>query len=376
MNVGLILPGFSANEHDWCIPAFLDFVRTLAARHHVRVLTLRYPHMRAEYEVYQARVTALDGRDKHGLAGITLRAQALNWVRREHRARPFDVLHAFFADEAGLLAALAGKMLGVPAVVSLAGGELVGLRDIGYGGQWARTARAANRFALSLASRVTAGSRVYEDLAGQFADANKVIYAPLGVDTELFSVGPYTPRTEFVLLHVASLVPVKDQMRLLKIFRQVHERVPRARLKIVGAGPLERTLKNCARELAIEGCVEFLGSVEHHLLVDIYRGADVFVLTSRHEAQGMVALEAAACGLPVIGTRVGVLPEIGVAEDDDEMLVNSIIRFESDPDARERVQASARSQIEREYSLAASLARWEGIYGSLVRTRGDLFLAT
>lgn len=371
MNVGLILPGFSANESDWCIPAFLDLVRSLTARHHVRVLALRYPYSKAEYEVYRARVSALDGREKHGLAGIALRAQALNWVRQEHRTHPFDVLHAFFADEAGLVAALAGRMLKVPAVVSLAGGELVGLRDIGYGGQLTRTARAANRFALSLASRVTAGSRVYETWTRQFADAAKVIYAPLGVDTQLFLGGPNTPRDEFILLHIASMVPVKDQMRLLKIFRQVRARVPRAHLKIVGTGPLERALKNCASEFAIEGCVEFLGSVEHHRLVDIYREADVFVLTSRYEAQGMVALEAAACGLPVIGTRVGVLPEIGLAEDDDEALVNAIVRLENEPDAREGLRMSARTQIEREFSLDTSLARWEGIYEGLVSTHGN-----
>lgn len=372
MNICLVLPGFSANEQDWCIPAFLDFVRTLAARHDVSVVALRYPHSRAQYDVYGARVTCFDGREQRGFQAFALRAGALKWIIQAHRTRPFDVLHAFFADEAGLIAALGGKLLRVPSVVSLAGGELVGLRDIGYGGQQSLVSRRAIQVACSLASRVTVGSRMYQDLARKFVGSSQVIYAPLGVDTELFSAASHKPHLDLYLLNVASLVPVKDQMRLLNVFRRVHERVPRARLRIVGAGPLERTLREYCRDLAMEGLVEFPGSVEHHLLVDNYQDADLFILTSRHEAQGMAALEAAACGLPVIGTRVGILPEIGQVEDDDEALSDAIVRLANDPDALGMIRQKIRARVERDYSLPASLARWEGIYESLARTRGGV----
>jgi glycosyltransferase involved in cell wall biosynthesis len=161
-------------------------------------------------------------------------------------------------------------------------------------------------------------------------------------------------------------------MRLLNVFRRVHERVPRARLRIVGAGPLEPALREYCRDFAIEGFAEFPGSVEHHLLVDIYQDADLFILTSRHEAQGMAVLEAAACGLPVIGTRVGILPEIGQVEDDDEALSDAIVRLANDPDALGMIRQKIRARVERDYSLPVSLARWEGIYESLLRTRSGV----
>src|ERR1051326_8589210 len=112
MNIGLVVPGFSADATDWCIPALRHLARTLAARDDVRVLALRYPYSAGRYEI-------------DGAEALALWRPILQALRFEHARRRFDVLHAFWATESGLLAALAGRILGVPTLVSLAGGELV-----------------------------------------------------------------------------------------------------------------------------------------------------------------------------------------------------------------------------------------------------------
>src|SRR5690606_30167599 len=89
---------------------------------------------------------------------------ALRLVERLHRQQPFDVLHAMWADETGLLAAWAGRLLGIPIIVSILGGELVGLRDIDYGLQRSRFSRWVVGQALHGANRVIVPSGYVQTL--------------------------------------------------------------------------------------------------------------------------------------------------------------------------------------------------------------------
>src|SRR5690242_8728110 len=132
MKVGILLPGFSSDEHDWAIPVQLNLVREMATHDDVRVLALRYPHRRDHYSVYGATVCSLGVGQVRGFGRLKLWIDALLILRRLHREKPFDVLHAMWADETGLIAAWAGRWLGIPVVVSVAGGELVGFDDLNY----------------------------------------------------------------------------------------------------------------------------------------------------------------------------------------------------------------------------------------------------
>src|SRR5262245_50711825 len=158
MRIGFITPGFSASEADWCIPALLDLVRELARDNEVHVFTLRYPHRRGPYTVYRATVHAFGGALVGGAGRAALLGRALAEISAQARRRPFDVLHGLWADEPGFLAVAAGRLLGTPAVVSLLGGELIAMPDIGYGGELSRINRWLIRPARRGAARVTAGA--------------------------------------------------------------------------------------------------------------------------------------------------------------------------------------------------------------------------
>src|SRR5207247_1755349 len=111
-------------------------------------------------------------------------------------------------------------------------------------------------------------------------------------------------------VHVASLTRVKDQTTLLRALAVLRRGGVQASLDMVGEGPLRAELVSLVDALGLNEAVCFHGEVDHSDLPDVYHAARAFVLSSRHEAQSMVALEAAACGLPVAGTHVGVLPEL------------------------------------------------------------------
>ena len=189
MQIGLILPGFSANESDWAIPVQLALVQALAREHGVRMVALRYPPARQPYDVFGAAVYPLGAGQTRGLGRLRLWGEALRLLRRLHREAPFDVLHAMWADELGLLATWAGRWLGVPALVSVAGGELVGLDEIGYGLQRGRFSRWVVGQGLHGAARVIVYSRHARRLiaaAGYAVPEDRLRTLPLGVDPAVF----------------------------------------------------------------------------------------------------------------------------------------------------------------------------------------------
>jgi glycosyltransferase involved in cell wall biosynthesis len=375
MRIGLVVPGFSASAGDWCIPALRHLVQRLAETDDVRVLALRYPYQAARYDVFGAEVNALGGGQRRGRRVAALWGRGLAALANEHRRRRFDVLHAFWANETGALTALAGRLLGIPTVVSLAGGEPVGLPEIRYGGRLAWQERCKSGLALRLAATVTGGSRYQLELAfpnGRGPAGVPIRRVPLGIDTTLFR--PCARRTAGSpprLIHVASLSPVKDQSLLLRAIAELDRRGHPVELDIVGDGPLEQELRRAAEQSGLTGRVRFLGAVAHHALPSLYRRADLYVHASRHEAQGMTILEAAACGLPIVGTRVGVVPEledgcaIGVEARTPAAFADALASLIDRPDALEAMGRAAHARVETEFGLARSVDRFRRVYAIL-----------
>lgn len=374
MRIALVTPGFSADERDWCIPVLLNLVRELSRQAEVHVFALRYPHRRGTYQVYGATVHAFGGGVARGAARLPLLWQSLATLVRQHNRQPFDVLHGFWADEPGFLAVVAGQLLGVPGVVSLMGGELVGLPDIGYGGQLSRANRWLVAFALRRAQLVTGGSKFLRDLAQRHVPPERLALVPLGIDTRMFQPGATGPARlldgEIKLLHVGSMAPVKDHAMLLYAFCHLAARCPGAFLHLVGDGPLRADLQGLAAELGVGQSVRFHGAVRHDELPDYYRAADLCVSSSRFESQLMVALEAAACERPTVGTAVGLLPELAPAAlsvpvDDAVALAEALLALLQDEGRRVKMGRRARALVEESYSLDQTLDKLLGLYAML-----------
>lgn len=382
MKVAWVVPGFSADESDWCIPALLDLARVLARQVELHIFTLRYPPGRRTYHVYGATVHSFGGGLVTDWRNLPLWWRAVAAIWAEARRGRFAVLHAFWLHDPGTVATLAAFLLRTPVVLSLGGAEMVGLADIGYGEQLHPRPAALMRFNLRRAARVTGGSRYVLGLARSHLPPNaatKLLLAPLGVDVSLFSPAVPLPAAGLSpvvvpgprLLHVGSLLPVKDQATLLSAVRRVADAAPGAYLTIAGDGPLAGPLRDLCRELGIEGRVQFCGAVPHERLVEYYRSADLFVLSSRHEAQNIAALEAAACGLPLVGTAVGVVPDLApeaawaVPVGDAAGLAEAILVLWRDGERRAAMAQAARARVVAEYSLERVADRFFQLYREL-----------
>ena len=300
MRIALVVSGgFDESGRDHVIPSLLWLVERLARQHDVLVYVLRYLQTPRRYPLLGATIQDL-GRPR----GFVGQCRALRAAMNTDGV--FDVIHAYWAMPAGLVAACVGRTLGIPVVVTCDSGEFVACPDIGYGQQSYWRGRLAVAMTTRLAARVTVCSEYQRTLA--LAHVPDVV--PLGVDRQVFRPRPTIddgPR--FRLLHVASLNPVKDQATLIHAVHELRARHLDVHLDIVGEDTMSGALLALVRALELNEHVTFHGFRPSADLTPLYHLAHLFVLSSRHEAAGVVLLEAAACGVPVVGSAVGYLAD-------------------------------------------------------------------
>jgi glycosyltransferase involved in cell wall biosynthesis len=376
MRIALVLPGFSAHADDWAIPALLNLARSLAQQHQVYIFSQRYPGS-GLYQFDHLTHHALGGGQQFGLTSAKIWLQTSQAIIRRHRQTPFDLIHAFWADEAGFSAALAGRWLKLPLIVSIGGGELTNLPDINYGAQRFLIRRLTTYYALSQAKLVTAGSAYQLDLCrAHRIPESKLRLAPLGVDTSLFQpislVSPYVKPSIVnrqskienpTLVQAASLLPVKNQALLLEVFSLVKVQIPHIRLQLAGSGPLQASLQQLAKKLQVEANLTWQ-QLSYPQMPAFYQRAHLYLQSSRHESQGMAVLEAMACGLPVIGTPVGVAAELTClpAQYSAEALAGQVVEILNDEARYQEMRRRASQTVTTNYSLPVTTANFLRLY--------------
>jgi glycosyltransferase involved in cell wall biosynthesis len=326
-------------------PSLLWQIERLARQHDVHVYVLRYHDKPRTYQLLGATVHDLGRPD-----GIRRQyAATLDAIRRNGRP---DVLHGMLALPAGFVAAAAGRRLGVPSVVTCDSGEFIRLDDIGYGAQATVRQRWAVRVMARLASRVVVCTTYQAQLAA--ACGVRTLLLPIGADVSRFQPPPARPDgPPWRLLQVASLNRVKDQQTLLAALARLLAAGVDAHLEIAGEDTLGGAMQREAERLAVAGRVTFHGPVPSAALAPLYQRAHLFALSSRHEGGPVVALEAAASGLPIVGTAVGYLADwageraAAVPPNAPALLADAIASLIGDPSRRHRLAASARDWVLR-----------------------------
>lgn len=382
LRVAIVTPGFVVERDEPGMPAIVDLIERIASVHDCEVIALRHPPARPPYRMRGARVTALGVGTASGASGrVRVLAGGVGAVLRRHRHRPFDLVHALWADEAGAVATIAGRLLRRPVVVSVLGGELARIPDIGYGAALGRGGRWTVGVSFSGANLVTAGSSTVLAAILERRPERPVALLPLGVDTTVFR--PADPaKTETAdaeragrparqtILFAGSLEPVKDPAAMLRVFGRLASDRPGLDLILVGDGRLRPGLESSIAGTALAGRVRFAGQLRRDEMPALYRSATVLAVTSRHEGQSMVAVEAAACGLPVVGTRVGVLPDLGdgaatVPIGDEGTLAEALAAVLDDPDRAARMAAAGRTiavvRFDFERTTADLFERYAGL---------------
>ncbi|MEP7343665.1 MAG: N-acetyl-alpha-D-glucosaminyl L-malate synthase BshA [Gemmatimonadaceae bacterium] len=293
-----------------------------------------------------------------------------------------DLLHAHYAIPHATSAWIARELLrdrgqrDIAVVTTLHG------TDITIVGQ-DRSFHPITKFSIERSTRISAVSHfLREETIYTFGCTGcEVVVIHNFVDPEIYDRSKHAPvlRDQAdgrkVLIHISNFRAVKRVRDVVRIFAAVHAELPSI-LVMVGDGPDRLDAEDEARTLGVEEDVRFLGRIDE--VAPLLAGADLFLLPSDRESFGLSALEALACGVPVVGSRAGGLPEVVrdgetgslCAVGDTAAMGRAALAILSD-DARhrafgERAAADARERFSRDMIVP----QYEALYADAVAAVG------
>lgn len=246
---------------------------------------------------------------EHSLYGLSLTSKMMEVIEYEK----LDLMHVHYAIPHATSAYLAKQILkknnaDIKIITTLHGTDitLVGLEP---------SFLPLVKFSIEESDGVTAVSRFLKEKTLTNYHINKDIEVIHNfIDNEEFKPKQdcqyrkrFAPNGEKVLIHTSNFRPVKRVPDTIKILEIVKKQIP-AKLILVGDGPDRSETERLARELGLHEDVYFLGKQDS--ISEILNAADIFLMPSQSESFGLSALEAMACGLPVVSSSIGGLPEL------------------------------------------------------------------
>lgn len=298
-----------------------------------------------------------------------------------------DIVHAHFSTPPGELAALRyAKKKNVPFVVTYHGDPQ---EDFG---NFLRRASVSlyNKYflnkVLSYADVIISPSKYYiheSRFLGKYKD--KIVVISNGINLEDFKISyskeecrkklNLSPQDKMVLF-LGGLTPYKGPDVLVRAMAKIIKYIPDARLVLVGSGKMRGELEESARKLGVRNHVEFAGFVTEDIKPLYYRAADVFVLpsTMNKEIFGIVNLEAMACSVPIVASKIGGVPDVVkegengllVSPKDSEALAEAIIYLLENEEVRSKMGKNGRKKVE-DYSWEKIADETEKLYELMLR---------
>ncbi len=199
---------------------------------------------------------------------------------------------------------------------------------------------------------------------------DRVHMVPLGVDPDVFSPDPAAAVAGRIVVVTSADVPLKGLLVLLDALAKLRVERPDAHLVCIGRakpkGPADRRLS----ELGLRDAVTFRSGLTQDEVVSLIRSAEVAAVPSFYEGFCLPAVEEMACGLPLVSTEVGAMPEIVGSDEsagllvppgDPEALAAALGRLLDSPELRARLGAAARLRVEQRFTwraAAAGTAEW------------------
>jgi N-acetyl-alpha-D-glucosaminyl L-malate synthase BshA len=208
------------------------------------------------------------------------------------------------------------------------------------------------------------------DVIFNFVDTQR--YVPHRERACLRTLFPDLREPEPVLIHVSNFRPVKRITDVVAIFTEVHRQRP-CRLVMIGDGPERSPAERKLRELGLEDRVAFLGKQER--FEELLAAADVFLLPSEQESFGLAALEALSCGIPVVASNIGGIPELVSPGEtgflapmgDIGAMAGHVLALVQDPVRWKAFSRRAREQVLERFQLGPAIDRYEALYRRLAK---------
>jgi N-acetyl-alpha-D-glucosaminyl L-malate synthase BshA len=294
-----------------------------------------------------------------------------------------DLIHVHYAIPHAVSAYLAREMLKpkryLPVVTTLHGTDitLVG-RDASF--------LPITQFGIEQSDAVTAISNYLRDAThATFCTDCEIEVIYNFIDADYYRRTPdealrrsLAPNGERIILHISTFRPIKRITDCIEVVARIRELGgPRLKLIMCGDGPERADAQTLAERLGVADCVNFVGKKPQSDILDYLSVADLFLLPSQSESFGLSALEAMACEVPVVATRVGGVPEV-VEEGgcgylfeigDVNGMAEAAIRVLSDDRERERLGRRGREIAVSSFTTEKIIPQYEALYREVVSQR-------
>ena len=290
-----------------------------------------------------------------------------------------DILHVHYAIPHATTAFLAREMLDgelpLKVITTLHGTDitLVGQEQNFY---------AITKFSIEQSDQVTAVSNYLKDetyrafgcvscnlrMIPNFVNLKE--YFPLAKDKEASCRTSLAPEGHKVVTHVSNFREVKRVKDVVRVFARIHRAMP-ATLMMIGDGPEREDAEKEARDLEVAHDVRFLGRIDS--VASLLQASDLFLLPSQTESFGLAALEAMACGSPVVASRAGGIPEViddglsGILEPvgSVEAMGRRAVELLRNPAAHAAMRAAAIAKA-NQFSADAVVPMYEALYQEFI----------
>ncbi|WP_424355165.1 glycosyltransferase family 4 protein [Methanobacterium sp. MBAC-LM] len=295
--------------------------------------------------------------------GLLVKLQVLTFLFFNiiHSLRKFkdrDIVHVQWPIPNGLGALFLKKIHGIHYINTIHGEEV-------YLSKRYHTLFALNWFVNNSVKTITNSSATRDSCLESGIEKEKLDIIPFGVDIDFYKpLKIPKDKKMFHILAVGYLIERKGFEYLIKAVKEVLTQHENVRLTIVGSGPLEEKLKNIIKELKLESNAKIMKNVSDDELLQLYNSSDLFVLPSIVDSQGnteglgVVLLEAMACGLPVIGSDTGGIPDI-IQNDETGLLVpeknilglsNAILSLIEDEELKDKLAVNGYNKVREKFN--------------------------
>lgn len=207
----------------------------------------------------------------------------------------------------------------------------------------------------------------------------KLIYN--GIDLKKFNVhheidGDKNNSECINIINVARFMPEKNQKLLIDVLYILSKRYTNIKLRLVGNGKTKNEILRKVNKLGLEDKVEFLGA--RNDIPELLNKSDIFLLSSNYEGFCLVIVEAMACGLPVVATNVGAIPEIIkdrengllVKPNDPDEFAKAIIEIIENKDMRKMISSNAINDAKK-YNFENTVKKYEDLYLSELKSTAE-----
>jgi glycosyltransferase involved in cell wall biosynthesis len=267
----------------------------------IRFAQIEYKEICDNYNIYRPKYFKLPYPLTENIEWRTYYHCVMRVIEKEKLK--FDLIHCHGLYPDGFAAAKVAKDVGVPMVMHI--------HESGFRKSYRKYNRPI-RYVMDQADKLIAVSKfqyqTVTTVADEFVGKMRVVYN--GIDTEKFSPSAQASAGKSTrMIFVGNLIEGKQIDILIKAIDRLKTKFSLA-LDVYGSGPKQKQYQQLTWQLNLNHLVKFMGHIENDTLAETLKNYNLLVLPSHYETFGVVLIEAMACGLPVVATAVGAVPEI------------------------------------------------------------------